>query len=83
MAILSLILGILSLFFMIPGLIPCLGWLNYFNLPFSGLGLLIALYLYTRSEENAKDSTVKIALYLNVASFVIGVIRLVLGAGFF
>lgn len=83
MAIFSLILGILSLIFMVPGLIPCLGWLNWVNLPLSGLGLLIALYLYTRSEENAKDSTTKLALYLNGASFIIGVLRLIVGGGFF
>lgn len=81
MKYISIVLGILGFIFMFPGLIPCLGWLNWINLFFSSIGLIIALYLYQSNEVNRQDNNVKIALYLNGCAFVVGGIRLFLGSG--
>jgi len=29
---------------MVVGFIPCFGWLNWFNIPFSGLGLCVSIF---------------------------------------
>lgn len=83
MKFIPIVLGILALLFMIPGLIPCLGWLNYFNIPLAVLGFGIAYFLRSQSEENKQDSTLKIGLYLNLCAGIVGIIRLYLGSGFF
>lgn len=81
MKIISIICGILAFVFMFPGLLPCLGWLNWGNIFFSAIGLIIALYLYYQSGE--RDNNTKVALFLNGCAFAVGVIRLFLGGGVF
>ena len=43
MKLASLIIGIASLLGMFIGLVPCLGWFNWFNIPFALIGLIIGL----------------------------------------
>lgn len=80
----SIVFGILAFIFMLVGLIPCLGWSNWiFTLPLSVMGLIIAFFLYQRSDAEKQDNSVKIGLFLNGCAFIVGVIRLLLGGGFF
>lgn len=83
MKIISIILGILGFIFMVPGIIPCFGWLNWVNVLFSGVGLIIALYYFFNSESGNRDSSTKLAFVINLLAFLIGSFRLFLGGGFF
>ncbi|WP_038057358.1 hypothetical protein [Thermus amyloliquefaciens] len=70
MRLLSLALAVLSLFLLIPALLPLLGWLNWLVLPLSllaaGLGLLLG-------EERA--------FRLGLLVLVVSALRLLLGGG--
>lgn len=68
--ILSLIIGILTGIAAIFGLIPLLGWANWFLLPVAGLGLVLGL-LSSRKEGQI----------LNLVVIAIALVRLSLGGG--
>lgn len=80
MKYLSIALGLIAIIFMIVGIIPCLGSLNYINLLFSIPGTIIALWLYM-TPDGKFDNTVKVALFLNACAFAVGVARLFIGGG--
>ena len=84
MKYISIVLGIIAVLFMLVGLIPCLGWLNWIlTLPTAIVGFLIAYWLRSQSEENRNDSMIKTGMMLNVCALIIGVIKLIVGGGFF
>lgn len=43
MGYLGVLIGVVSFFFMIVGLIPFLGWLNWFVAPFAFIGFFLSL----------------------------------------
>lgn len=80
MKYLSIALGLIAIIFMLIGIIPCLGSLNYINLFFSIPGFIMALWLYM-TPEGKLDNTVKIALFLNGCAIGVGIARLFIGSG--
>jgi hypothetical protein len=70
MKIVGLIFGILASVGLLLGFIPFLGWLNWFNIPFAVLGLIISLI--------TKSGSGRILCLL---ALVLGIIRLMLGGG--
>ncbi len=80
LSILSLVWGILAILGMAVGIIPCLGSLNYLNIPFAVCGLLFSILAIVLSSK--KELAVAGCLLCGVAIF-IGAIRLVLGFGIF
>jgi hypothetical protein len=82
MQALSLAWGILSLLGFLVGLVPCLGSLNWLNIPFSVAGLIFSIIAFAKGAPgNRTPSVVGIVLCL-IAVF-IGAKRLVLGGGIF
>jgi len=81
MKIVSIVFGILGFLFLLPGLIPCFGSLNYINLFFSIPGLIIALYYYINADPASRDSNTKIAMFLNLVAVAVGIVRLTMGGG--
>ena len=83
MRIVSTVWAILSLFLMLIGFFPCLGWTNWFNVPFAALGLVIA----SAALLVKRDGSVRGGYAFPVLSFIIaiilGLIRLHLGLGVF
>ena len=74
-------LGIASLCLMLVGLVPCLGWLNYFNFAV-GLGAVITGAIVMSQSLNEKTiSKAKLGLILAAVAMVVGFFRLILGAG--
>ena len=69
--ILSLLIGIITGFVAVFGLIPFLGWANWFVIPAAGLGLILGL-LSRRKEGQV----------LNLVVIAIALVRLSLGGGF-
>ena len=83
MQTLSLILGILAIIGMLVGFFPCLGALNWLNIPFSVIGLIISiLVLATAEKEENKGGSVAGVICCGIAMF-FGIIRLIAGGGVF
>ena len=80
LSILSLVWGILAILGMAVGIIPCLGSLNYLNIPFAVFGLLFSVLAIVFSSK--KDLAITGLILCAVAIF-LGCIRLVLGFGIF
>ncbi|MBK8984438.1 MAG: hypothetical protein IPM38_19490 [Ignavibacteria bacterium] len=70
MKILGIILGILAMIGMMIAFIPLLGWLNWFNIPFAVVGLIISVIA------KSKEGTI-----LCVLAVIFGILRLFLGGG--
>jgi hypothetical protein len=80
MSVLSLAWGILSLVGMLVALLPCLGSLNWLNIPFSGMGLIISIIALNSAKEEDKGR-VTTGLVLCAIAVALGTIRLILGGG--
>lgn len=77
---LSLVWGILAILGMVVGFIPCLGSINYLNIPFAVFGLLFRVLALALSSN--KEYAIAGCVLCAVAIF-LGAIRLVLGFGIF
>ncbi|MDE0426278.1 MAG: hypothetical protein OXN25_15600 [Candidatus Poribacteria bacterium] len=77
---LSLVWGILAILGMVVGFIPCLGSINYLNIPFAVFGLLFSVLALALSSN--KEYAIAGCVLCAVAIF-LGAIRLVLGFGIF
>ncbi len=68
-------------FFLLLGLIPLLGWLNWITtLPLAALG---AIFCYQAMKNHPADALAKMGLVASVLVFAFGAFRLSLGGGFF
>lgn len=76
----SLVMGILSIFGMLIGFIPCLGALNWINIPFSVIGLIISIIAYTSVDDKPKTNATAGIIMCGIA-VLFGVVRLALGGG--
>jgi len=78
---LSLIWGILVIVGMLVGFIPCLGALNWLNIPLAGVGLIVSVIaLATATKDENKGGSVAGIVCCGIAMF-FGIIRLILGGG--
>lgn len=68
--ILSILIGLASLIFVIPGVLPVLGALNWLALPIILVGIVIGMLSSSNTGRN-----------LNIVLLVIAVVRLSLGGG--
>ncbi len=80
LSIFSLVWGILAILGMVVGFIPCLGSINYLNIPFAVFGLLFSIVALVLSSN--KEYAIAGCVLCAVAIF-LGAIRLVLGFGIF
>lgn len=78
LSIFSLVWGILAILGMVVGFIPCLGSINYLNIPFAVFGLLFSVLSLVLSSN--KEYAIAGCVLCAVAIF-LGAIRLVLGFG--
>ena len=80
LSILSLVWGLLAILGMVVAIIPCLGSLNYLNIPFAVFGLLFSVLAIIVSSK--KELAIAGCILCAVAIF-LGAIRLILGFGVF
>jgi len=66
----SIVAGLMSLIFLVPGLIPALGWIQYMTLAIAGFGALIGSF-----------AEKKIGMTFNLVVLVIAGVRLFAGGG--
>ena len=64
MKIASLVLGILTVLWMFIASIPFLGWLNWANIPFAVIGLVLGIIALGRSREGRGPAITGIVLWL-------------------
>ena len=83
MRIVSLIFGILSILGLFIGLIPCLGALNWINIPFAVVGLSVSIIALDKAKKaHAPSTTMELtAVILCAVAIGVGTIRLFIGAG--
>jgi hypothetical protein len=79
MQILSLVWGILAVLGLVVAFVPCLGWMNWMNIPFAVVGLIISITAKTRRHSPAATA----GIVLNAIAIGLGLIRLKLGLGIF
>ena len=80
MQTLCLIWGILAIIGLGVGFFPCLGWMNWGNIPFSGIGLIISVIALARKEEEKKGGSIAGVICCGIA-ILFGIIRLIIGFG--
>lgn len=77
----SLILGILALVGLFVGFIPCIGALNWINIPFAFIGLIISIIAITKVNSGESKSYEIMGIVFTSSAIVFGLIRLILGGG--
>jgi hypothetical protein len=82
MQILSMVWGILAIVGMIVGFFPCLGSLNWINIPFAGIGLIVSVTALATTKEENKGGSIAGIVCCAIA-IVFGIIRLIAGGGIF
>jgi hypothetical protein len=80
MPMLSLIWGILALVGMVVAFFPCLGSLNWLNIPFSILGLIIGIIALSKSGPAGKSAATAGTIMCAIATL-LGLLRLKIGGG--
>lgn len=79
MQTLSLVWGILAIIGMLVGFIPCLGALNWLNIPFAGVGVIISAIALGTSEGEKQGAVA--GLICCCIAVLFGFLRLVIGGG--
>ena len=80
MQILSLVWGLLAFLGFIIAFFPCIGSLNWLNIPFAVVGLVISIVALTKSPEDKKAMAI-IGVVLCGIAIIFGLFRLIMGAG--
>ncbi len=77
----SLIFGILAIIGMIVGFFPCLGALNWINIPFAAVGLIISIVAVSQAKEGEPKGNAIAGLILCGVAVLFGFVRLIIGGG--
>lgn len=78
--VVSMVWGILAILGMIVAFLPCLGSLNWLNIPFSVVGLVISIVALASVKEGSRTGATVGVVCCGVAT-VFGIFRLALGGG--
>jgi hypothetical protein len=76
----SLLWGILAILGLGIGFIPCFGALNWLNIPFAIVGLVISI-IATAQARPGQNGPAVAGLVLNALAIIFGMMRLVVGGG--
>jgi hypothetical protein len=80
MQMLALVWGILAMVGMVVGIVPCLGALNWLNIPFAALGVVIGFIALQRPPLDKKKMAITGTILSSIAA-IVGMYRLALGGG--
>ena len=80
MQLVSLVWGILAIVGLGIGFIPCLGALNWLNIPFAVVGLIISIVATTKGVPGRQGAAIA-GIVLNALAILLGSLRLVAGGG--
>jgi len=65
---------------MLVAFLPCLGSLNWLNIPFAGIGLIVSIIALATTKEGSKEGPIAGVICCGIAIF-FGIFRLILGGG--
>lgn len=74
-------MGIIIACIMVMGLIPCLGWLNWFVLILGKITFILCIVGLATEKDPIKRNQAVIGLVLTVIAFSVGFVRLLIGGG--
>lgn len=77
----SLVLGVLAVVGMFVAFIPCLGWLNWINIPFACVGLIISAVSIGVAKPGENRGFAIAGVACSGTAILLGIVRLILGAG--
>jgi hypothetical protein len=80
MSTLALIWGILALIGFVVAFLPCLGSLNWLNIPFSAIGLVLSLIAVAKEPPGRRGGAIA-GLVMCAIAVIIGMMRLWAGGG--
>lgn len=80
MKTIALVLGILALLGMLLAFIPCFGALNWINIPFSVIGLVVSIIAYSQKDGTSSNNALAGIIMCSIA-ILFGMLRLILGGG--
>jgi len=83
LSIVALIWGILAFLGFMIGLLPCVGWLNWINIPFALVGVLLGILALAKTPAGESKGMSIGGMVLSIVAAVVGLIRLMLGGGIF
>jgi len=81
MQMISLVWGILALIGMVVAFFPCLGALNWLNIPFAAFGLVVSIVALVQAKPEEKKGGAIAGIACCGAAVLFGAIRLLLGGG--
>jgi hypothetical protein len=76
----SLVWGVLAMLGMLVAFFPCLGSLNWLNIPFSIVGLIVSV-IAMGNAPLGRQGTAKAGVILCAIATLLGMIRLAMGGG--
>jgi hypothetical protein len=79
MSIAGFIIGILTGIGATISIVPLLGWLNWINVPFAGLGLILCIVGVARGRNTGIGTA---GIVINAILIIYGIVRLATGGGF-
>lgn len=82
MGVLALVWGIAAFLFFVLALLPCLGWLNWLNIPFAVVGVILSIVAMAKARPGAQGAAIG-GLVLSLCAVVVGFLRLALGGFIF
>lgn len=77
----SLVFGILAVLGMLVGFIPCFGALNWINIPFAFIGLIVSIVALSNNREGKSKNGALAGLIMCLCAMFFGLFRLFLGGG--
>jgi hypothetical protein len=63
------------------GLIPCLGWLNWFTLIFGKMAIILSIVALVADKDASRKNMAVIGLVLSSSAVVVAILRLIIGGG--
>lgn len=79
MQLLALVWGMLAMLGLAVGFLPCLGALNWLNIPFAIIGLIISVVSVTKAPVGQRGAGTA-GLVLNLMAVLLGFLRLMAGS---
>jgi hypothetical protein len=73
--------GIIIASVTVLGLIPCLGWLNWFTLIFGKMSIILSIVALVADKDASRKSMATMGLVLSSSAVVVAIIRLIIGGG--
>lgn len=80
MQIVSLVWGILAMLGLVVAFLPCLGSLNWLNIPFAGFGVIVSAIALATQKEGNRGGAIAGLVCCGIA-IAVGLVRLWLGGG--